>query len=178
MILAFVYLIPIGMIQAITNQQVGLNVITELIIGYALPGRPIAMMLFKTWGYITMAQALQFSSDFKLGHYMKIAPRTMFWGQVVATIIAGTVQLLVQAWMFSNIAGICEWNQPDGFSCPSTQVFGTASIVWGVIGPKLQFSKGQIYHALLYFFLVGAIAPVIPWALTKHWPNSVFRYVK
>lgn len=35
------------MIQAITNQQVGLNVITELIIGYALPGRPVAMMMFK-----------------------------------------------------------------------------------------------------------------------------------
>lgn len=35
------------MIQATTNQKVGLNVITELIIGYALPGRPVAMMLFK-----------------------------------------------------------------------------------------------------------------------------------
>lgn len=32
------------------------SVITELIIGYVLPGRPVAMMLFKTWGYITMAQ--------------------------------------------------------------------------------------------------------------------------
>ena len=46
--------------------------ITELIIGYALPGNPLAMMLFKTWGYNTMVQALQFTSDFKLGHYMKI----------------------------------------------------------------------------------------------------------
>jgi hypothetical protein len=71
-IIAFVYIIPIGVIQAITNQQVGLNVITELVIGYALPGRPIAMMMFKTWGYITMAQALTFTSDFKLGHYMKV----------------------------------------------------------------------------------------------------------
>jgi hypothetical protein len=32
--------------------KVGLNVVTELIVGYALPGRPIAMMMFKTWGYI------------------------------------------------------------------------------------------------------------------------------
>ena len=46
--------------------------ITELIVGYLLPGKPIAMMLFKTFGYVTMAQALQFTSDFKLGHYMKI----------------------------------------------------------------------------------------------------------
>lgn len=101
LIIAFVYIIPIGMIQAITNQQVGLNVITELVIGYALPGRPIAMMMFKTWGYITMAQALTFASDFKLGHYMKVPPRPMFWGQVVATVVAGTVQLGVQAWMFT-----------------------------------------------------------------------------
>ena len=30
------------------------SVVTELIIGYALPGRPVAMMMFKTYGYITM----------------------------------------------------------------------------------------------------------------------------
>ncbi|KAJ7477665.1 OPT oligopeptide transporter protein-domain-containing protein, partial [Mycena latifolia] len=75
LVIAFVYVIPIGMIQAITNQQVALNVITELIIGYALPGRPMAMsaltFVVRTWGYITMAQALTFTSDFKLGHYMK-----------------------------------------------------------------------------------------------------------
>ena len=117
------------MIQAITNQQIGLNVITELIIGYMLPGRPVAMMMFKTWGYITMAQALTFASDFKLGHYMKIPPRPMFWGQVAATVIAGTVQLGVQAWMFDHIPDICQPHQKDGFICPSTEVFGTASII-------------------------------------------------
>jgi hypothetical protein len=118
LVIAFLYVIPVGMIEAITNQQVGLNVITELIIGYGLPGRPIAMMMFKTWGYITMAQALTFVSDFKLGHYMKIPPRPMFWSQVVATVIAGTVQLGVQSWMFSNIPNICDPSQKDGFICP------------------------------------------------------------
>ena len=56
LIIAAIWMVPIGMIQAITNQQVGLNVITELVIGYALPGKPIAMMMFKTWGYISMYQ--------------------------------------------------------------------------------------------------------------------------
>lgn len=45
LLIAFVYTIPIGMIQAITNQQVGLNVITELIIGYWLPGKPLVRSL-------------------------------------------------------------------------------------------------------------------------------------
>jgi OPT family small oligopeptide transporter len=177
LIISFVYVIPIGMIQAITNQQVGLNVITELIIGYALPGRPIAMMMFKTWGYITMAQALTFTSDFKLGHYMKIPPRSMFWSQVVATVIAGTVQLGVQAWMFSNIEDICDPDQRDGFICPSTEVFGTASIIWGVIGPARQFSHGQIYYALSYFFLVGVACPVLAYLVTLKFPNSWLRYL-
>ena len=170
---------------------------TELIIGYALPGKPIAMMMFKTWGYITMAQALQFTSDFKLGHYMKLAPRLMFWGQVIATVIAGTTQLGVQAWMFTNIKGMCTPTQPDGFICPSTEVFGTASIVWGVIGPQRQFSKGQIYYGMVsyviirympmyspffleglsFFFLVGVACPFIAWLITLRWPRSWVRYV-
>lgn len=125
-----------------------------------------------------MSQALQFSSDLKLGHYMKIPPRTLFVAQTLATVIAGTVQLGVQSWMFNNIEDICLRDQKDGFTCPSTQVFGTASIMWGMIGPKLQISSGQMYHALCYFFLVGAIAPFVPWALMKRWPNSPFRYVK
>ena len=171
------YIIPIGMIQAITNQQVGLNVITELIIGYALPGRPIAMMMFKTWGYITMVQALTFASDFKLGHYMKIPPRPMFWCQVVETGIAGTVQLGVQAWLFSNIQGICTSEAESGFTCPSTTVFGTASIIWGVIGPQRQFSHGQMYYNLLFFFVVGTIAPLIQWAVHKRFKLNVLKYL-
>ncbi|KAF8518159.1 oligopeptide transporter [Hysterangium stoloniferum] len=179
LVISFLYVIPIGMIQAITNQQVGLNVITELIIGYALPGKPIAMMMFKTWGYITMVQALQFTSDFKLGHYMKIPPRAMFWCQVVATVVAGTVQLGVQAWMFTNIPNICVTSPPqkDGFTCPSTQVFGTASIIWGVIGPARQFSKGEIYYPLTFFFLAGTLVPCIPYLITRRYPNSIFKYL-
>ena len=39
----------------------------------------------------------------------------MFFCQVVATVIAGTVQLGVQAWMFTNIEGMCTPDQPNGF---------------------------------------------------------------
>ena len=91
----------------------------------------------------------------------------MFWCQVVATIIAGTVQIGVQTWMFDTIENICDPRQPQYFSCPNTEVFYTASIVWGVVGPGLQFSKGKVYSYLLFAFLAGAIVPFIPWALTN-----------
>ncbi|KAH7915948.1 OPT oligopeptide transporter [Hygrophoropsis aurantiaca] len=175
--IAFLYIIPIGMVQAITNQQVSLNVLTEMVVGYALPGRPLATMMFKTWGFITMAQALQFASDLKLGHYMKIPPRTMFWAQIWASVIAGTVQLGVQSWMFSNIPDMCALDQKDGFMCPYMQVFGTASIIWGVIGPQRQFSVGQMYDGIVWFFLVGALCPMVAWMISIKWPSSFVRYV-
>ncbi|KAG8891379.1 hypothetical protein FRB99_003635 [Tulasnella sp. 403] len=135
------------------------------------------MLLFQTFGNITIQHALTFSSDMKLGHYMKVPPRPMFWAQVVAMAVSGTVQLGIQAWMFENIPGICEPNQPSGFICPTTQVFGTGSIIWGVIGPKLQYSKGQIYYHLSWAWIAGAIAPIVPYFCAKRWPKSWWKYV-
>ncbi|KAI9572533.1 OPT oligopeptide transporter protein-domain-containing protein [Boletus coccyginus] len=172
LLISYTFVVPCGMIQAVTNQRVGLNVITELVIGYLLPGHLIATMFFKMFGYVTMQQALIFTADFKLGHYMKIPPRTMFWCQIICTAVAGTTQLLMQSWMFDHIPEICSNTQKDGFICPNTQVFATASVIWGVVGPKLQFSP-----ALLYFFIAGAIAPIVPWLLMKKWPNSFLRYI-
>ncbi|KAF8811268.1 small oligopeptide transporter [Phlegmacium glaucopus] len=178
LLLALVYVIPIGMIQAVTNRQVALNVITELVVGFMIPGKPNAMMMY-TFGYITMSQAMQFTADFKLGHNIaKVPPRPMFWCQIVATVVAGTVQLGVQSWMFTNIPCLCTPNQKDNFSCASTQVFGTASIIWGVIGPGLHFTKGQIYYGLTFFFLIGAACPVILWLITRRYPNTILNYLK
>jgi hypothetical protein len=67
------------MLMAVTTFEVGLNVLTELIVGYALPGRPIAMMMFKTWGYIGVNQAMMYVQGMKLGHYMKIPPSVIFF---------------------------------------------------------------------------------------------------
>ncbi|KAH0335976.1 small oligopeptide transporter, partial [Aureobasidium melanogenum] len=64
------WFLPIGFIQAITNVQLGLNVFTEFLIGYMQPGKPNAMMLFKTYGYITMTQGLAFTQDMKLGKHV------------------------------------------------------------------------------------------------------------
>lgn len=51
-----------------------------------MPGKPIANVCFKTYGYISMAQAVSFLQDFKLGHYMKIPPRSMFVVQVITLV--------------------------------------------------------------------------------------------
>ena len=74
---------PLVTINLSCLQTPGLNVITEYVFGIIHPGRPVANVCFKTYGYISMSQAVAFLNDFKLGHYMKIPPRSMFIVQVV-----------------------------------------------------------------------------------------------
>ncbi|CAG8446884.1 11182_t:CDS:10 [Acaulospora colombiana] len=93
--LAAIMVLPIGVIQAISNNQVGLNVVTEMICGYILPGRPIANVYFKCYGYMAMYQCLLLVSDLKLGHYMKIPPRCMFTAQLWGTIVGGFVNFWI-----------------------------------------------------------------------------------
>ena len=175
-IISFVFFVPIGMIQAITNIQLGLNVVNEFIVGYMIPGKPIAMMLFKTYGYITMFQGLAFVQDLKLGHYMKIPPRTLFAGQVIATLWSSLVQVGVLNWALGAITDICKPDQPNHWTCPGGRVFFNASIIWGVIGPQRMFGPGQIYHGLVYFFLAGFLVPPVIYLLARIWPRSNFRY--
>lgn len=47
-----VLFIPIGIVMAITNQQSSLYLICQLICGFVFPGRPVANMVFVTYGYV------------------------------------------------------------------------------------------------------------------------------
>jgi hypothetical protein len=46
--------VPIGIVMAITNQQSSLYLICQLICGGAFPGRPVANMVFVTYGYVSV----------------------------------------------------------------------------------------------------------------------------
>jgi len=46
-----------------------------------------------------------------------------------------------------------------------------------VIGPGRQFSYGQLYYALTYFFLIGAITPAIQYGLHKKFKWDFLKYV-
>ena len=158
--IAFFFLLPTGIVQAVTNQSIGknrlnvflllsydsparfffctgLNVITEFVAGVAMPGDPLANVTFKTYGYITQYQALLLISDLKLGHYMKIPPRAMFITQLIGTIIAGIINYVTANYLLGSIPDICTPNNPR-WTCPNANTFFSASIIWGAIGKSSE----------------------------------------
>lgn len=173
--IAIAFTLPIGIIAATTNQQPGLNIITEYIIGYMYPERPVANMCFKVYGYISMAQALTFLGDFKLGHYMKIPPRTMFMAQVVGTIISVVVYTGTAWWLMGTIPDLCDASKlptDSPWLCPMDNVFYDASVIWGLLGPRRIFGDQGVYGKVNYFFLGGAIAPLLVWLAHKAFPDK------
>ena len=170
--LAVVFLVPIGVIYAITNVQVTLNVLSEFIGGLLFPGNALAMNMFKSYGFVTTYRAIMFSQDLKLGHYSKIPPRTMFIGQTVATIVSTCAAMAILNWQVTGIKGICTPEAQAKFYCPGTSTFFTASVIWGTLGPSKMYGKNGPYSVLLYGFLIGAVFPIPFYFLAKKFPSS------
>lgn len=173
--IAAFFTLPIGIITATTNQPPGFNVLAEFLIGYLLPGKPIANALFKTYGRISMTHSISFLADLKLGHYMKIPPRCMYTAQLAGTLIAGTVNVSIAWWMLTSVESICNVDAlPPGspWTCPKDRVAYDASVLWGLVGPKHLFGSLGIYKNLTWFFLLGAVLPFPFWVLSKVYPKA------
>lgn len=84
------------------------------------------------------------------------------------------IQTATAWWLLSSIKNICDASQlPEGspWTCPGDNVFYSASIIWGVIGPKRMFTDG-VYPKMMWFFLVGAVAPLPVYLLSRKYPEK------
>lgn len=58
------------------------------------------------------------------------------------------------------------------WTCPSDRVFYDASVIWGLIGPKRIFGSLGVYPKVNWFFLAGAISPILVWLAQKTFPKQ------
>ncbi|KAG9247991.1 OPT oligopeptide transporter protein-domain-containing protein [Calycina marina] len=172
-----IFFVPIAMIYAITANAPGLNVITEFIIGYLQPGKPLAMMMFKSYGYMMQYNALTYSTDMKLGHYMKVPPRSMFRAQFVAVFWLSIVQIASYNFLIGNIANICTADAAASLTCPNAKTFFNASVIWGLVGPRRMFGPGSLYSWVHYFWLIGAGSTFVGWLVARKYPRTWVRYI-
>jgi len=176
--LCLLFVVPIGIIKAITGIEVTLNVLAEFIGGSWVAGNALAMNYFKSYGYVTCAHALRFSNDLKLAHYVKIPPKHTFWAQMIATVVSSLVCTGVLNFQMNQIEGVCTSTQKDHYTCPSINIFFTAAVLWGTIGPKKVFGKGGQYKVLLVGFPIGFILPFfVYWAQRKFTKQTWLRQI-
>nr|XP_018259221.1 OPT family small oligopeptide transporter [Kwoniella dejecticola CBS 10117]OBR81379.1 OPT family small oligopeptide transporter [Kwoniella dejecticola CBS 10117] len=170
--IATVFLVPVGIITAVSNTQIGLNVLTEFVAGVLMPGKPIGNVTFKCYGYMAMSQALALTADLKLGWYTSIPPREMFACQIMGTVLGAlanyvTLESVLQSKRpYLNGSVVDPTGQWTG---RSPAIFYSASIIWGAVAPAKFFSGG--YEVLYLGFLVGALVPIACWWGHERWPG-------
>ncbi|KAI9596935.1 OPT oligopeptide transporter protein-domain-containing protein [Syncephalis fuscata] len=179
-ILPALLVLPMGIIQAVSNNRIGLNLISEFVCGYILPGRPIANAAFKVYSYMTMYQCLVFVEDMKLGHYMKVPPRKLFAVQVWGTVLGSLVNYSVFRYLIASKEQILSGESPDPtnqWASRNTQVFYSASIMWGAIGPARLFNSDPSYNLVLWGFLFGILLPIPFYLLHKRYPEGKWHLI-
>jgi OPT family small oligopeptide transporter len=154
--LAVIFCIPCGIIESITNVEIGLNVIAELFGGLWFPGNATAMNYFKAYGCVTTSRTLYFARGLKLAHYVHIAPWVTFSCQIWATFISTLVCTTILDYRMTTT---CRGLKAASF-CPLSVGFMEAVISWGDLGPKKMFGPGAIYNGLLWCFPLGAVLPI------------------
>ncbi|KAL1408010.1 hypothetical protein Q8F55_004807 [Vanrija albida] len=170
-------IIPQGLLEGVSNTRVYFQIFADLIAGYAFPGKPLANLYIDCFGNQLVKVALDFSTDMKLGQYMKVPPRTLFFAQAYSVVLAAASQTGVLRWMLGHIDDFCGPNQAGHFICPSARVRYNSTIIWGVIGPARLFGPQSVYRHLYWFFLIGPAITILVWLAWRRWPNSFLAKV-
>lgn len=169
--LCVVFVIPVGIIKAMTGIEITLNVLAEFIGGSWVDGNALAMNYFKSFGYVTCAHAVWFCNDLKLAHYTKIPPRQTFAAQMVATFLSTLVCVGVLNFQLMHIRNVCTEEAQFKLTCPGVNTFFTSSVLWGTVGPQKTFGHQGQYSEMLVGFPLGVIIVVVFWLLNRRYPD-------
>ncbi|KAK9464998.1 OPT oligopeptide transporter protein-domain-containing protein [Lipomyces arxii] len=149
-------MIPSAIIMSVTGYQLGFNDIGIVLAGYMVPEHAIANMMCRVYGWNVDAQAETLIGDQKLGHYCKIPPRAQLRCQLLATTIQVFITIGAYLVLENAFPDLCSLTQSSHFVCPFPNAMYTATLVWGVVGPRRVFET--LYPLLKWAFLIGVLA--------------------
>ncbi|CAD5176891.1 unnamed protein product, partial [Musa acuminata subsp. malaccensis] len=173
--LVFIFLFPEGVLAATASSGFSVKLFLEIVIGYLHPGRPIANIAFTTYGFFALFMALNFTSMLKTSHYMKIPPKIIFLVQILGTLLSCVIGFTVAWWFLYSVENICHPELlPKGspWTCPTERRFFSVGVTWGVIGPAKMFYPHGTYSIIFVFFIIGLLAPVPVWILSRIYPEK------
>ncbi|KKA18217.1 hypothetical protein T310_7843, partial [Rasamsonia emersonii CBS 393.64] len=171
-LISFIFTWPNGILWGIANIQVGMTFLSEIISGALFPGQPSAVLTALVYGRQLLEQNLNLISDYKFGFYMKIPEREMFWGQVWGTFVGPFVNFGMMRFILNTEGPKLTGKVPSTtWNALQTRNYYSTSVVWGILGPKVLFSRDSPYYWIPYGFLIGAAVMFLVWLVHRWKPN-------
>ena len=115
--------------------------------------------------------------DMKIGHYMHVPPKAVFFSQIFGSFIGVPINYAVLKWVISSkfdyITGEVDdpTHQWTGQELASSLTLGVQYVL---LGPKRLFEI-DMFRPVPYGFLLGLVAPFLVFALHRLFPKIKFR---
>jgi OPT family oligopeptide transporter len=176
-----IIVIPMGWLYALSNFQVAVGTTNELLYGYmvnAISGHrhPAGASTYGAIAGDAWYRAQYMLQDQKIGHYMHIPPRAVFFSQIFGELIGIPINYGVIQWVLRTKGEYLRGAIADPLGQWTGQSLATSNslgVQYVVIGPARLF-KEHIFHPLPYGFLFGAGAPLIVYAFHRFFPRARF----
>jgi OPT family small oligopeptide transporter len=180
-----VVVVPLGYLYAISNYQVAIGDFNELMYGYMVQTKagaghhhPCGPSVYGSIAGDAWYRAQYMLQDQRIGHYMHIPPRTVFFSQIFGSILGIPINYGVIRWVLNTKFDYLSGRKTDplhqwtGQSLVSSNTLG---VQYAIIGPKRMFSQA-IFRPLPYAFLFGALLPPVLFALHRAFPKSKLKF--
>ncbi|EAW15610.1 OPT family oligopeptide transporter [Aspergillus fischeri NRRL 181] len=172
--------LPFAFLYAISNYQLAVGSFNELIYGYMVHTKageshrhPCGPSTYGSIAGDAWYRAQYMLQDQKIGHYMHIPPRTVFFSQVFGTVLGIPMNYAVMRWVLSTKRDVLTGAKPDplhqwtGQSLISSNTLG---VQYAVIGPAELFKESEM-RPLPWSFLLGALLPPVLYVLHRLLPR-------
>lgn len=195
-----VIVVPLGWLYALSNFQLPIGTVNELLYGLMVNSiggfkNPVGASVYGSIAGNAWYRAQYNLQDMKIGHYMHIPPRAVFFSQLFGSFLGIPVNYAVIRWVLDTKADYIsgkltdpthQWTGQELASSLNTAV----QYVMIVSGPPLEVCMGSlltlpqgpnrlfqqhIYHYLPLGFLVGAAAPIFIYTLHRLFPRAKFQ---
>ncbi|KAJ5775982.1 uncharacterized protein N7511_000993 [Penicillium nucicola] len=177
---AAILVVPFAWLYAISNYQLETGSFNELMYGYMVHTKagnshhhPCGPSVYGSIAGDAWYRAQYMLQDQKIGHYMHIPPRAVFFSQIFGTCMGVPINYLVIRWIMDTKGDYLTGKKADPlnqWTGQSLRSSNTMGVQYAVLGPKRLFGESEM-AALPWSFLVGAVIPPILYCFHRFFPR-------
>ncbi|KAI1083117.1 OPT superfamily oligopeptide transporter [Whalleya microplaca] len=177
-----IVVIPLGWLYAVSNFQLPIGTFNELLYGTMVQNlshhrNPIGASVYGSIAGDAWYRAQYMLQDQKIGHYMHVPQRAVFFSQVFGIILGVPTNYAAMRWILDTKRDFLTGEVEDAahiWTGQSIAGYLTMGVQYVIIGPTKLFQQEQ-WRPIPYAFLVGAACPAIIYFLHRLFPRAKFH---
>lgn len=180
LVLGSIIVTPLSWLYALSNFQLAIGTFNELFYGYMAEHfenvHPVSAVVFGSISGSAWYRAQYHLLCMRLGFYIHLPPKAVFFSQLYGELIGVPFNYAALRWVLDSKKEYLDGSKEDPLHQWTGQTIKSIhsnAIYYVILGPSRLFSN---YPALPYGFVLGLLAPIVLFVLSRNYPNSIAKF--